>query len=100
MLAMDATPVVAQAVERAVMRSFETRPMPLRGITTSEARRRVQVCEQVWRALRLDKRWSVQRACDHLYRYLIAELDGVAWEPDSRSIWVPESSNTLKGETS
>ena len=98
MLAIDTTPVVAQAVERAVMRSFETRPLPLRAITTSEARHRVQVCEQIWRALRLDKRWSVQRACDHLYRYLIAELDGVAWEPDDRSIWVPDRSQPQKGE--
>jgi len=96
MLAMDATPVVAQAVERAVMRSFETRPLPLRGITTSEARRRVQICERIWKALRLEKRWSLQRACDHLYRYLIAELDGVAWEPDDRRVWVPDQSQ--KGE--
>lgn len=92
--------MVAQAVERAVMRSFETRALPLRGITTSEARRRVQICERIWKALRLEKRWSVQRACDHLHRYLIAELDGVAWEPDDRSIWVPDSSQTREGDMS
>jgi len=100
MFAVDASPVVAHAVERAVMRSFETRPLPLRGITTSEARRRVQICERIWKALRLEKGWSLQRACDHLYRYLVAELDGVAWEPDDRSIWVPDSSQPRQGEMS
>jgi len=96
MLAIDRSPMVAQAVERAVMRSFETRPLPLRGITTSEARRRVQICERIWKALRLEKRWSLQRACDHLYRYLIAELDGGTWEPCNRALWVPDQSQ--KGE--
>lgn len=96
MLAVDASNVVAQRVERAVIRSFETRPLPLRGITTSEAKRRVQICEQIWKVLRLEKRWSLQRACDHLYRYLVAELDGVAWEPDHRTVWVPDQ--PLKGE--
>ena len=90
MASIDASPVVARAVEQAVMRSFETRPLPLRGITVSEARRRVQICERIWKALRLDKRWSLQRACDHLYRYLVAELDGVAWEPNDRALWVPD----------
>jgi len=99
-LALDASPAVAAAVERAVVRSFETRPMPLRGITTSEARRRVQICERIWKALRLEKRWSLQRACDHLYRYLIAELDGIAWEPDGRAIWVPDSQEQQKGDMS
>lgn len=98
MLAIDKAPAVAQAVERAVIRSFETRPLPLRGITTSEAKRRVHICEQIWRVLRLDKSWSVQRACDHLYRYLIAELDGVTWEPDARSIWAPDRTQPQKGE--
>ena len=96
MLAMDASPVVAQTVERAVMRSFETRPLPLRGITSAEAKRRVQICEQIWKVLRLEQRWSLQRACDHLYRYLVAEIDGARWEPDHRAIWVPDQPQ--KGE--
>ena len=87
---LDASPAVAAAVERAVMRSFETRPLPIRGITSNECRRRVQICERIWKALRMDKSWSLQRACDHLYRYLVADLDGVHWEPDGRSLWAPD----------
>ena len=26
----------------------------------------------------------------HIYRYLIAELDGTSWEPDDRCIWTPD----------
>lgn len=90
MTGLDASPVVAASVERAVMRSFDTRPLPVRRITQDECRRRVQVCERIWKQLRLEKKWSLQRACDHLYRYLIAELDGTSWAPDNRCIWTPD----------
>ena len=88
----DVSPQLALVVERAVMRSFETRPLPIRGITSNECRRRVKICERIWTVLRIDHKWSVQRACDHLYRFLLAELDGLSWEQDKRSIWVPEQS--------
>ena len=61
---LDTSPIVAAFVERAVMRSFDTRPLPVRRITQGECRRRVKVCERIWRQLRIEKKWSVQRACD------------------------------------
>ena len=91
MIGLDKSNVVATAAERAVVRSFQTRPLPIRGITRTEARRRVKICERIWQVLRHEKKWSLQRACDHLYRYLIDELDGRTWNPDERTIWVPDN---------
>lgn len=87
----DVSPKVAAVVERAVVHSFVTRPLPIRGITTNECRRRVKICEGIWTVLRIDHKWSVPRVCDHLYGFLLAELDGISWEPDKRSLWVPAS---------
>lgn len=98
MLGMDVSPMVADAVEQAVLRSFQDRPMR-HGITQAEARRRVAICERIWKVLRLDKGWSVQRACDHMYRFLLCEIDGVPWEPNDRSIWVPDGSRQGRHST-
>ena len=87
----NASPVVATAVERAVVHSFDARPMPAGRVTQAECRRRVKICEGIWWALRLESKWSLQRACDHLYRFLLAEIDGTHWEPDKRSIWTPDT---------
>jgi hypothetical protein len=87
----DASHLVATAIENAVMRSFETRPMR-GGITQAEVRRRFEICEGIWKVLRLEQRWSVMRVCDHLERYLIQDIDGIAWEPDRRAVWIPDGS--------
>jgi hypothetical protein len=87
----DVSPAVAAAAEQAVLRSFEKRPMR-HGITQAEARRRVAICERIWKVLRLEKGWSIQRVCDHFLRFLLDEIDGIPWEPDDRAIWVPDGS--------
>lgn len=91
MLSIDGSTAVAQAAEQAVLQSFEQRPMRC-GITQAEARRRVAMCERIWQVLRLEKGWSLQRVCDHFLRFLLCEIDGIPWEPDDRTIWVPDGS--------
>src|SRR3989339_412897 len=86
----DVSRMMERFFENAVMRSFEDRALHGQCITENEARRRVQICERIWKVLRIEKKWSLQRACDHLYHFLINELDGIQWEPDTRTIWVPD----------
>lgn len=58
-------------------------------ITSDEVKRRFKMCEKIFRELRGDLGWSVQRILDNLPRYLRCELDGVNWEPEKRSSWAP-----------
>lgn len=57
-------------------------------ITQSEVKRRFRVCENIFKQLRGDMKWGIDRIIDHLPRYLRAELDGDAWEPDQRRCWI------------
>ena len=74
-------------IERAVARSFETDAARM---TDAEVRRRFGICERLFRQLRGDLRWGLHRVLDHLPHYLRCELDGQAWEPDRRTIWMPD----------
>lgn len=74
-------------IERAVTRSFETDGARM---TDAEVRRRFQICERLFRQLRGDLGWGLVRVLDHLPHYLRCELDGRAWEPDRRTLWMPE----------
>lgn len=74
-------------IERAVTRSFETDGARM---TDAEVRRRFGICERLFRQLRGDLHWGLHRVLDHLPHYLRCELDGLAWEPDPRTIWMPE----------
>ncbi len=59
-------------------------------MTQSEIKRRFEMCEGIFRALKGDMHWSIHRALDHLTRFLRCELDGVDWEPEAkRSTWSP-----------
>ncbi len=58
-------------------------------ITRAEVKRRGQICLKIFRSLRGDLNWGLQRAIDHLPRYLRNELDGVCWQPDERRMWAP-----------
>ena len=73
-------------IERAVTRSFETDGARM---TDTEVRRRFGICERLFRQLRGDLNWGLHRVLDHLPHYLRCELDGLAWEPDRRTIWMP-----------
>jgi hypothetical protein len=96
---IDVSALVASAIESAVMRSFETRPMHV-GFTRAEVKRRFEMCERIWKVLRFEHHWSVQRVCDHLYRFLLNELDGLTWEPDRRALWVPDGSQFVRSPVS
>jgi hypothetical protein len=74
-------------IERAVRRSFETGGTRM---TANEVRRRFRICERLFRQLRGDLGWGLVRVLDHLPHYLRCELDGQAWEPDRRTLWMPE----------
>ncbi len=78
---------VVQGIERAVTRSFETDGAR---VTGAEIRRRFGICERLFRRLRGDLGWGLHRVLDHLPHYLRCELDGQAWEPDRRTLWMPE----------
>jgi hypothetical protein len=81
---------LAQAVlgiERAVAQSFEADGARMTG---AEVRRRFDICARLLRQLRGDLGWGLQRVLDHLPQYLRCELDGVPWEPDRRTCWMPE----------
>jgi hypothetical protein len=73
-------------IERAVQRSFPTGTR----ITDTEVRRRFSICERLFRQLRGDLGWGLQRVLDHLPHYLRCELDGQPWEPDRRTLWMPQ----------
>lgn len=55
--------------------------------TQSEVARRFQICEKIFRLLRGDKGWGIQRVLGKLPEYLRCELDGKPWVPDERTIW-------------
>lgn len=74
------------AIEQAIARSLREDNAR---VTGAELRRRFAICERLLRHLRGDLGWGLQRALDHLPRYLRCELDGVPWEPDARTIWTP-----------
>ncbi|TMQ13317.1 MAG: hypothetical protein E6J91_18860 [Deltaproteobacteria bacterium] len=77
----------ALAIEHIVTRSFEADGSR---VTASEVRRRFEICERLFRQLRGDLGWGLQRVLDHLPHYFRCELDGQPWEPDRRTCWMPE----------
>lgn len=93
-LTQDQKRIVTQAVCRAVQASFQEdqrrigRPRSI-NVTSDETKRRGNICLKIYRELRGDLEWGLQRAIDHLPQYLRSELDGVPWEPDQRKVWAP-----------
>jgi hypothetical protein len=78
---------VVLGIEHAVANSFEVDGARM---TSDEVRRRFAICERLYRQLRGDLGWGMQRVLDHLPHYLRCELDGQPWEPDRRTLWVPD----------
>jgi hypothetical protein len=78
---------VVLGIEAAVSRSFEADGARMTG---AEVRRRFGICERLVRQLRSDLGWGLHRVLDRLPYYLRCELDGQPWEPDKRTIWMPE----------
>lgn len=82
---------VSLAIERAIAASFSEDGARMTG---DEVRHRFAICERLFRRLRGDLGWGLQRALDHLPRYLRCELDGIPWQPDARMVWVPADGET------
>jgi hypothetical protein len=82
---------VTLAIERAIECSFREDGSRMTG---AEVRRRFAICERLIRDLRGDLGWGLQRVLDHLPRYLRAELHGIPWQPDTRTVWVPADGQT------
>ena len=57
--------------------------------TGHEVRRRFRICERLFRHLRGDLGWGLERVLHRLPYYLRCELDGQHWKPDTRTIWMP-----------
>ncbi len=76
--------------ENVICNSFARGRDPVRGNpTANHVRERFKIIERIFRSLRNDKQWGVQRILDKLPEYLHCELNGQTWEPDDRSVWVP-----------
>ncbi|HET9621194.1 MAG TPA: hypothetical protein VFP84_07500 [Kofleriaceae bacterium] len=78
---------VTLGIERAVARSFAA---DRARITATEVGRRFDLCLCMVAHLRGDLGWGLQRILDRLPHYLRCELDGQPWEPDRRTLWMPE----------
>jgi hypothetical protein len=86
LVTQDQVARVMLTIERAITRSFAEDGSRATG---DEVRRRFALCERLLRQLRGDLGWGLQRALDHLPKYLRCELDGAPWMPDARTVWVP-----------
>jgi len=86
-LAHDQLVCAVMGIERAIERSFAADGAR---VTNAEVRRRFAICERLFRQLRGDLGWGMQRVIDHLPGYLRCELDGEPWEPDHRTMWMPQ----------
>lgn len=91
---------------RAVMASFEKRPMPSGLVTTREICRRVDMLEDIWETLYNEAKWSQSRIIDHMLPFLIRRIDGEglpaeatrAARDDESVMWSPETSTKVEGE--
>jgi len=83
---------VALGIEAAVAQSFLEDLAPGRiiivhgggRITHAEIKRRGDMCIKIFRELRGDLKWTVERILDHLASFLRKTLDGIPWEPEAR----------------
>jgi hypothetical protein len=78
---------VTRAIMDMVAASFEVHPM--RHATTDEVRRRGDICIDVFKRLRGELHWSLDRCLDKIPEYLGAQLSGIDWRPSARTIWTP-----------
>ena len=89
-------PKLVAGISAAVSKSFDVDQQPghlilvtgVRRVTKEETDRRVKICVGIFKVLRGDLKWSLDRIVDHLPKYLRAELDGTSWEPSARAgLW-------------
>lgn len=83
---------VTNGITKAIAKSFRSHPM--RHQTGAEVKRRFEICVKWFKLLRMEKKWSIDRAVSELHKALRAELDGSEYKPDERSVWAPEPSES------
>lgn len=98
LLEANQIPKVLRGIESAVVHSFLADKTPGRiilvtgatdqGPKMEEVKRRGEICLRIFRELRGDLKWTVDRILDALPRFLRSELEGTPWEPEARrSTW-------------
>jgi hypothetical protein len=98
-------PRVVRGIEVAVLKSFEEDAarqsvILVRQVTRSEQKRRVALCLKIFRELRGDLKWGVERIVDSLPHFLRCELDGIAWSPEAkRATWGSNEKPITQEET-
>lgn len=73
--------------EAVLVASFGQRPV--RHMTQQHIKDRYALCEKIFRLLRGDLKWGLERVWGHMLGYLLKELDGSDWKPDARTVWAP-----------
>jgi len=82
---------VVNGFRKTIARSFAPGAFPVRGQpSVAEVKRRFEICEKITRTLRNDHQWGWSRILGRLQEYLGCEISGKSWEPDRRSVWIPE----------
>lgn len=79
---------VVLGFEKIIIGSFRLDPVR-GGPTSAHVRERYLIIERIFRMLRCEKSWGIDRILDHLPTYLHAELNRKSWEPDDRIVWAP-----------
>jgi hypothetical protein len=93
-------PKVVVGIEAAVAGSFledaqRQKVILVSQVTREETKRRAAICLKIFRTLRGDLKWGVERINDSLPHFLRCELDGIAWTPDAtRASWSPSQEIT------
>jgi len=93
-------PKVVLGIEKAVADSFIEDKQPGRLIlvvgsaakdretSLAEAKRRAAICVKIFKELRGDLSWGLDRILDNMPKFLRMTLDGVPWEPEAkRASW-------------
>jgi len=84
---------VVLGFEFAISKSFASDTgLTLAPVTHAKVKERFEICVRIFRVLRGDLKWGVERIMGHLPHYLRCELDGLPWEPDARATWAAQDS--------
>lgn len=74
------------AIESSIAASFALDGATMTG---DEVKRRFNICLEIFKVLRGDMKWGMSRIVDHIPKYLLQELNGTTWTPDTRECWIP-----------
>lgn len=86
-------PRVVAALTTIVESSFDV--CPVRHLTRSAVKERVDICMRLLSRLKGELRWSLPKTLDHLAEYLVYELNGVSYTPTTATRWVPRTPSGL-----